>query len=278
MGRLGQLFPLPWVPVSHKPCILGYTLKHKSQSDKSNGSAACRPGLKPVTCGVRVQCFSGMLHRRHHGNQCNCFSNNPFPKPFCRTVGSNHRPVGIKRRRPEAGPAPSPPRPADLASNPKSNVTRVLSAFQVCSLPMQHSFQAGGFGTLSFLHGDHPSKARTVSTTQPWGQSRGSGYLSTTPPPPHAQSHHPAPSKMRHTTTVPKDKICPKGTRYLWTTILNQPTTSPWGSNLPPRQPRAGCLSTMVLHDVVIPCPPPSHQTLRQMSGGLQWVRLQCPH
>ena len=74
------------------------------------------------------QCISGMLHCRHHSNQCNRFLNHPFPKPFCLTEGSNHRPVGIKRRRPEAGPAPSPPRPADLASNLKSTVSRVLSA------------------------------------------------------------------------------------------------------------------------------------------------------
>ena len=57
MGRLGQLFPLPWVPVSHKPCIRELTLFRNSHKNKSNGSVAGRPGLEPVTCGVCVVYF-----------------------------------------------------------------------------------------------------------------------------------------------------------------------------------------------------------------------------
>ena len=91
------------------------------------------PGLEPMFCGVCVQCISGLLLGRH---QCNRFPNRPLPFPNLPPRGSNCPSVHIsKNRSPEAGPAPSPPReaPPDLASNPESTVTRVLSAFQVCS-------------------------------------------------------------------------------------------------------------------------------------------------
>ena len=84
-------------------------------------------------CGVCVQCISGMLLGRH---QYNRFPNRPLPFPGLPPRGSNCQLVHIsKNRSPGAGPAPSPPReaPPDLASNPESTVTRVLSAFQVCS-------------------------------------------------------------------------------------------------------------------------------------------------
>ena len=83
-------------------------------------------------CGVCVQCISGLLLGRH---QYNRFPNRPLPFPSFPPRGSNCPWVHISNRSPEARPAPSPPRetPPDPASNPKSTVTRVLSAFQVCS-------------------------------------------------------------------------------------------------------------------------------------------------
>ena len=86
-------------------------------------------------CGVCVPCISGLLLGRH---QYNRLPNRLLPFPSSPLWGSNCPLVHITNRRPEAGPAPSPPReaPSDLASNPKSTVTCVLSAFQVCSFLM----------------------------------------------------------------------------------------------------------------------------------------------
>ena len=130
-----------------------------SQYNKSNGSMAGQPGpgLEPVFHGVCVQCISGLLLGRH---QYHRFPNRPLPFPNLPPRGSNCPLVHISNRSPEAGPAPSPPReaPAHLASNPKSTVTRVLSAFQVCSFPMvcfllsvregQNLSRGGGGGAL----------------------------------------------------------------------------------------------------------------------------------
>ena len=52
MGRLVQLFPLPRVPVSHKPCIRELTLFLNSHKNKSNGPVVGRPGLEPMICGM----------------------------------------------------------------------------------------------------------------------------------------------------------------------------------------------------------------------------------
>ena len=142
-------------------------------------------------------------------------------------------------------------------------MTCVLSASHVCSLPVQHMFQSGGYDTLSFSHGDCLYTARIVSSTQPWRLLKSVEYLDNTQHQPHAQSHHSAPSKMWYTTTKPKEKIRPKGARYLWTMTLNQPTTSPRGSNLPPGNPRPGACPLWYYDDVVTLCPPPPHPTQR---------------
>ena len=102
-------------------------------------------------CGVCVQCISGLLLGRHQDNR---FPNCPLPFPSLLPRGSNCPLVHLSNRSPEAGPAPSPPReaPPDLASNSKSTVTCVLSAFQVCSsLLVCFLLSVGGGGVKMFL-------------------------------------------------------------------------------------------------------------------------------
>ena len=126
LARLGK---------AYMPTPSSGTGRLASQYNKSNGSMAGQPGPGPVFCRVCVQCISGLLLGRH---QYTCFPNPPLPFPSLPPRSSNGPLVHISNRSWEVGPAPSPPReaPADLASNPKSTVTRVLSAFQVCPFLM----------------------------------------------------------------------------------------------------------------------------------------------
>ena len=85
-------------------------------------------GSNPCSVCVCVQCISGLPLGR---SQYDCFPNCPLPFQSFPPQGLNCPLVDISNRSPEAELAPSPPRdaPPDLASNPKSTVTRVLNAF-----------------------------------------------------------------------------------------------------------------------------------------------------
>ena len=112
-----------WVRAYTPPIGSVRQASHKYKSDDSTAGQP-GPGFEPVLCGV--QCISGLLLGRH---QYNCLPNHPLPFDVSPLRGSNCPSVLITCRSPEAGLVPSPPREADLASNPKSSVSCVHSAF-----------------------------------------------------------------------------------------------------------------------------------------------------